>query len=824
MLFPKEFMKSKYYYKNLHIFNLVETNEISPRTLRRIFAKNEDKNIDRTAVISSIGNTPTSRKIISLLEQFDSSFLSLHSLTAIEIDYIIINKLKKNFRSVQDLFLNRDTLKDVKIHESIADKIIAFSEEFLLNHDGSNIDSIKYPIVSELKNTVDVLSLNTLYQLLPNNGKEVSIGTLNNAINELATDGKIKITPKELLIKRITIDEFIELNIEDRKYQILYDRLIGMSSSNIVKKYTLSRQRLAQIYSSLISKFPIFDVELRYKNILSEYKMSIESMEYLGLKNDKLVRYVKLKYDLSPEKGEIDFVLDTKRQHTDGGAFVLLKNKKIWVDGDLINYEFKELIEHYIESHSITQFELKSFSDDLQRFYQSKNIDFDFGMSNQRAYSIRLENNPKILSCGDGIYFFLRTDGLTNEFLYASMEYIDNFYGYGSVLYFFANNKDLCLENNINNENVLFAVLKHLYSDAYSDKIQFIRNPTLITKDLTREEFFRELIEEKSPIDRDLFFDYLNENYGLSKTTLYWNSASWFDEFLNESNQLNIKDNEDLSFFQNFIDEAFGAHVILSTDYYNQLISRLKSVEKKSLTSNNLLRKLGYRYSNKAVYKRNYNNTNIAYKDLVNELNKTLSREELLKFFLSSSLDNPRYEDFLEQCHLLRYTEINYLNINKMGISNFRLLEFRDKLINSLANSRIYLSVNLINSRTVLDLFEQYPDVKSIVYSMGDLLFDSLIDSSRQVYSMITSKGLIFTVGERISHKLIIRNVVEEFEEIDRDELEQYLSDNFGLDLEISPGYINELNFYYSQHMNTIYVSKSRFDKVLIDYLDNGEE
>ena len=134
------------------------------------------------------------------------------------------------------------------------------------------------------------------------------------------------------------------------------------------------------------------------------------------------------------------------------------------------------------------------------------------------------------------------------------------------------------------------------------------------------------------------------------------------------------------------------------------------------------------------------------------------------------------------------------------------------------------MSNSLINNRSVLDLFEQYQDVKSIIYSMGDVLFDSVIDSSRQVYSMTSSKGLLFTVGERISHKLIVRNVIEEYEEIDRNELEFHLSEKFGLDLEISPGYINELGFYFSQHMNTIYVSKSRFDKILIDYLDNGEE
>ena len=251
-------------------------------------------------------------------------------------------------------------------------------------------------------------------------------------------------------------------------------------------------------------------------------------------------------------------------------------------------------------------------------------------------------------------------------------------------------------------------------------------------------------------------------------------------------------------------------------------MSSLRNDESKRLFSNNLLRKLGYRYSNKGVYRRYDNNINDAYRELFSQLEKTISYHDLLKFFQLNSILYPRYEDVFEECYLLRYTEDSYINVNKMGYSNDRVMEFREKLVDSLIESRIYLSANLINTRLVLKLFEQYSDVKSMVYSMGDRLFDSILDSSRRVYSTITSRGLIFTIDERISNKLILKNLIEEFEEIDRTELEYYLSDHYGLDIELSPGYINELGYYYSQHMNTIYISKSRFDSILIDYLDNG--
>ena len=817
-------MKSKLYYKNLHLFNLVETNEISSKTLMRVYRKYADREIDRHAVVSSIGNTPTSRAIISALEGLDSSFLSLHSLNIIGINSLIINKLKTVFKSAEELYFNQEKIVFLKIHNSTRLKITEFIEDFYLNYVSNNIDSLKYLILTELQNLVDVSSTNDLFKLLLNTGKEFSIGQFYDAVNELAKDEKIRITPKGVILRRVTIDEFIESNKNDKRLEILSDRLNGMSSSDIIKKYDLSRQRVAQIYSSIIEKLPIFDDEHKYKNILSEYKLSQEAIEYLDFNNMRLANYIDLKYDFHPEKNEIDFVLETKRQNTKGGELVLRKNNKLWIGGFVRNYDFRNLIEHFIEVENIDKFELKSFTENLINYYRLKKVDFDFGIKNHRAYLTRLGNIPNILSCGDDIYFYLRSENLNNEFLYLSREYIDNFYGYGSVYYFYSKNEELCLTNKISNENVLFAVLKHLYAEEYSNQVLFIRNPSIITKDLSRDEFFKELIEEKSPIDRDLFFDYLNENYGLSKSTLNWNSVAWFDEYLDEQNQLNIKDKEDLSFFQNFVDDAFGKYVIISPSYYKKQLSNLTSDERKRLLSNNLLRKLGYRYSNKGVYRRNFNNINDSFRELFKQLDKTIAYDELLNFFPANSLLYPRYEDVFEECYLLRYTEYSYINVNKMGYSNFRIMEFREKLIDSLIESRIYLSTTLIQNRSVLELFEQYNDVKSMVYSMGDMLFESLLDSSRRVYSMITSKGLLFTIGERISQKLIIKNLIEEFEEIDRTELEYYLNDHYGLELELSPGYINELGYYYSQHMNTIYISKSRFDTILIDYLDNGEE
>jgi hypothetical protein len=817
-------MKSDYFYKNLYLFNLVETHEISSKTLIRVFRKYADREIDRLAVISSIGNTPTSRKIIEALEFLNRSFLSLHCLTIIGINSLIINKLKSRFKSIEDLSINQREMSGLRIQNSIKVRIIGFVEDFISNHDQTNIVYVKYHVFTELHNHMDALSSNDLFQLVIAKEGKTTIGQFYDAVNELSMEGKVKTTPKGISLRRVTIDEYISSNNGNKGFEVLSDRLNDVSSKDLLSKYKVSRQRIDQIIKSLLKQCPIFEDEDKYKKILSEYKLSQEAMELLDISNLQLARYIRLKYELRPEKNEVDYVLDTKRQFTVGGKQVLQNNKKLWLEGFLLDFSFRGLIEHFINVKSVYQFELKSFSENLRDYYHDHHVEFDFGMDNPRAYLTRVGNIPNILNCGGDIYYFLREEDLSNDFLYLTREYFDNFYGYGSALHFYLKHEEVCIDNNINNENVLFAILKHLYGDEYSNQVQFVRNPTFITKDLTKEDFFRDLIEEKSPIDKDLFFDYLYENYGLSKNSLYWNSVEWFDEYLDENNQLNIREKEDLSFFQDFIDNTFSGYPIISTEYYKQQLNELTDDYKKRLLNNNLLRKLGYRYSNKAVYRRTFSNTNEAYKELFNQLNKTVSYHELLRFFSRYNLDNPRYEEIFEECFLLKYSEESYLNINKMDLSILQMIEFREKLLSTLTASKVYLSTKMMNSRTVLDLFDQYSDVKKIVSSMGDMLFDSLLDSSRKVYSMITSKGYLFTIGERISHKLVLRNIIDEYEEFDRNELEYYVNEHYGIDLELSPGYISELGYYYSQETNMIYISKSRFESILLNYLNDGEK
>ena len=49
--------------------------------------------------------------------------------------------------------------------------------------------------------------------------------------------------------------------------------------------------------------------------------------------------------------------------------------------------------------------------------------------------------------------------------------YLENFYGFGSVEVFFNKNKDLCNEQFITDEYQLFTVMKRLYSKEFSEDI-----------------------------------------------------------------------------------------------------------------------------------------------------------------------------------------------------------------------------------------------------------------------------------------------------------------------------------------------------------------
>jgi predicted DNA-binding protein YlxM (UPF0122 family) len=143
-----------------------------------------------------------------------------------------------------------------------------------------------------------------------------------DALNEMIHKNQIQLQSEGFVLNRLSIDEYILSNKNDKSVQILKFYLDGLNYREIGIKFKVSRQRIEQIIKKTLEKFPVFKNEFKYFSLIKEYDLRIELLNELGFKDLTLINYLKLKYELNPKKNEIDYLL---QKATDNAEYYALR-------------------------------------------------------------------------------------------------------------------------------------------------------------------------------------------------------------------------------------------------------------------------------------------------------------------------------------------------------------------------------------------------------------------------------------------------------------------------------------------------------------------
>jgi hypothetical protein len=240
----------------------------------------------------------------------------------------------------------------------------------------------------------------------------------------------------------------------------------------------------------------------------------------------------------------------------------------------------------------------------------------------------------------------------------------------------------LCIQNSINNEYELFAVIKKLYSNEFNEIIEFVRNPTIITKNLKKEDFFKSLISELQPITLKAFLNYLFENDGLKKDSVYANQFNFFSNFIDSSGFITLNEVIHTTEIDHIskISDKLGKYKIIPTHIYKDVILELFPEKFEAYQNPIFVKKLGYAYRNDCLYLKKFQNLTEALVSLSEDLPLSISANKLSDFLPINDLDS-RYSTHKQECIFLRFSDDNFLNVNKR-ISRQRIINFRDALIN----------------------------------------------------------------------------------------------------------------------------------------------
>ncbi len=812
--------------KKLLLFNLCDSGNISIRTISRLFDDLPEEYVTNDFYLI-LGNIPTCKEIVDEYSKTSFQYLSLYALFTAEINLGIIELLRQHFSSANDLVQNWNKIKSLHLQERTLTKISDFLDTAFHLKKNEDIDPLLSSILNVLEENQKPVNFADLYSIVVSKCKETQLSPtmFKGAVASLSDKGLIKITAEGLLLKKQNLREFINININEKKYKILSDYLSGKNIYEIAKEFSVTKQRIYQLLFSFISKLPVFDNENRYFSLLSVYKIEKQFLPYLGYPDYEMVRYVELKYSFHSSLTEIDYIVDKQLVTSDIGRKILNENGLICFGSTIIKKSeiFIQLFNIYIKSQKRKSFSLDLIYKGFYAFCNANYPDISLPKLDIQVFARKLENSGSFIPCGEKVYFVFNIDDFSYEFLDEATSYLSNFYGYGSVGYFFKNHFELCNSVGIENEYQLHAILKTLLSKKFKDKIDFKRMPSIATKGLEKDEFFKTIIEERQPIKLDDFITLLETEYGFNRTSILWNLKTWVYQYLNEKDELVISQEPFDTYEIELVNSITSQREMVSADYFKSQLEKLLPNKVDFFMKPHVLFRLGYNFrTNFVLYKNKYKSYEEAVEGFVDCSEMVVSYEELIRCMPSWVIEG-KYSYLQKECLLLRFSDTQFINIKKR-IDRNALINFRDELVKNLNSEKIYTISEIQDLPFYRKILDSNSAIKCMFNALGNSVFINLLLGSPTIH--FHKENGIYTISskENVSIKLIIKKLVEEKVKINKIDFYEIMRERYGIDKEFSNSYFLELGLYYNTNTEKIYDSKDSCNEELKEYLEFKEE
>ena len=806
---------------NLKIFNLVEKGH-STRTLQRIFDFCNNSKIEDTTIINAIGNTPTSKSIIEDLPLMKEYYYSVYCLTNYDVNIFIIEKLKEFYTSLNDLALDFENLNNnIKLQVTTIAKIKKALIELNLFLDFDLQQEILHIIMEN-----EPVSDSILKEKMLNKYQNLSIFEYDKKIDLLISKNIIINTFDGLKIKKLTIEDFFN-NISEKIDFMVKEKCQGDTYEKIASKYFITKQRVQQIIKKKINVYPIFENEIKYKNLLSIYELSQSELELIGINDKILIEYIYLKYNIKPKKTALDYINDLNLFNTTLGN-TLLKNKNlVIINNEIIDLDFVSLFKCYIKDKNINSFVLDEVIEDYNKFIGSFNIFetnlvLNKGDEELKAKARKLARNKSFIEIYNKYFLIYREDLLSFEFVDAMRKYLNEFNGYGAVTLFFKNNEELCVKNGISNDLELFALMKRLFSKEYKEKIIFVRNPVIVSRGVDKKRFIENLILDMDlPCTVNDYLSYVNAVTGLKEKTVLGNFSEIINQFKNSNGYITLDDeltNDDYNkLFECINHECIG---------FNHLKEKLEikfdfNYEKVDLLLNsNNLKKIGFVKTNTSIYSDKFSNRLDAVRAELLSADFIIIDSDLAKI---SNKEYFYYKTFdsIDECYVVKISEHKYLNLLKRQQCDIAK-KLKIDIEKSINFDGIYLLDDYVISAKFKNILNSNEEYRDLLYSFNpEVMLSFFLSTIRSISCLNTSGTLIFSKQD-LSMKKIIDVIMNDYETLTILELREQLYDQFKIKSDISNGTLSEMGYYCPSSSEKVYLNKEYYEKEMEELLNGN--
>lgn len=808
--------------RNIKLLNLIEKGH-SSRTLLRILSVIEDKIIEKDDIYNVLGKTPTAENIINDLYLMQSNYYSIYCLLFFDINIFIIEKIKENYDTCDLLSSKFEEFSEkIKLQKGSYDKIL-----FAINELSSVIKiSPKTEILNQIKQNEPILN-NVLKEKILNKYPLVSVYEFDSIIDELIAENKISNTFDGYKIRKEQIGDYL-LKSSNPRDELVLKKCRGATLESIAQEMSITRERVRQIIKKRISSYPIFYNEIKYYKFLSIYDFEKEEFALVGLTDYVLIEYIFLKYEIKPLKNSIDYINDLNLFDSDLGKKVLRKHKLIIIGNELVNFDFITLFKKYVISNSLHSFCVDDIADDYNKFLSKLNIyseELCIGknIDDIKIKTRKIEHQRLFISVTGRKFLIYKEDSLSFDFIEAMDKYLDDFYGYGSVSFFYDNNKELCNKNFINDEFELFALMKRLFVPKYGSKIEFVRNPVIVSLGVDKEAFIENMIlDMELPCTVEDYLSHIRDVTGLKEASVLANFYDVINRYKNSTGLISLDDEIPKEDYERLCQDL-NEHKCIGYNYLrDKLEIRYGSDTKKVelLLNSNNLKKIGYIKTNTAIYSNLFNNRLEAVQNELLDLDYILSENEL------SKISNKEYFyykmfDLVDECLVVKISDNNYLNVVKRE-QTCVVKNLKKDIEDNLDNNGIYTIDDYLDSYEFKKVLDTNSEYKDLLYSFDTKAIVSYLVMTIRSVNYLNSWGTIIFSKSELSMKILLDDILNEYGSLTLIDLKEKMMDEYKIKKEFSNSELSEMGYYCPKSSEKIYLTKEYYEKEMEEIL-NGD-
>lgn len=756
----------------------------------------------------------TVEKIISILSKNESEIYegcSIHILYYLGLSSSLANKLKMKKITMNDLSICSVEQMKFKygFNQSTSKKIDNVLDKFF--EEATKIDN-KELIVKEICETrqkvVELKNNKYIYEFCANNimqvlsdakeplnlfvlSKQLDIGIddLNKAITYLIKTKKIEATSLGFSIVRISLEEYLESINENPKIDIIKMKLLqGKTLQEIGMKYNVSRERIRQIISKEIDKFPLLNEDIHYK-IYTNCRITRKNYYRLFGYRPVEYNYLSTKYKSGKKEiTEIDLKLEKMSQQE--------------IDDYLYPDKDKTSIKYYNEIKKIVEKQNEYFL--KKGIYQLFIAEYPESNLNERSFEAKMERLDFIVNSGSNGFRYFDLDELIEGNFLSHIDLSNYKYKCVSSLKIFKDFIDVMNDYGIKNEYELHNILRYFYENGLLnyEHICFKRMPIIEFDNVAKEDIISQTIENFYGKTIDDCLEYLYEEYGFRKDT--------FGAILSSSYSKYIEDGKIIAYDSLSSEEINRLKTILVDDFYNFTDFQLK-VESMGVPFNKMTqyntKMVGYKKYEKYFLSLRYTTLKEFFTLLISQKD-VFDKNEFSKFWYNVTF-NGVLNNLKSNLDIFEYQPEKYISYKRLyegiGVTKKSLINLKNQLKNMFVET-IFFTMKYAYKHGYKDVFQDY-DFK-------DCFYKSLFIHDNDVQMVSVNGTILFGITDQsISVNDLIEDILRKEKSISRYNLNQVLIEDYGIKLELFElkNAMHHFNGYYCDVMDKFYITYDLF-------------